>query len=79
MLACGGIRMPRTPTWAAGVDWHACLLHPLGVRAPGQKQRENLALAIARGVPGVDVILMGHTHREMAPVVVNGARVIQNL
>ncbi len=29
---------------------------------PGQAPNENRALAIARGVPGIDAIVMGHTH-----------------
>jgi 2',3'-cyclic-nucleotide 2'-phosphodiesterase / 3'-nucleotidase len=36
-----------------------------GVINPGQVQNENQALAIAREVPNVDVILMGHTHRDV--------------
>jgi 2',3'-cyclic-nucleotide 2'-phosphodiesterase (5'-nucleotidase family) len=32
---------------------------------PGQVPNENRALAIARHVPGVDIILMGHTHRDV--------------
>jgi 2',3'-cyclic-nucleotide 2'-phosphodiesterase (5'-nucleotidase family) len=36
-----------------------------GVINPGQVLNENEALAIARQVPDVDVILMGHTHRDV--------------
>lgn len=32
---------------------------------PGQVRNENAAAAIAEQVPGVDIILMGHTHREV--------------
>jgi len=36
-----------------------------GTRNPAQVPNENAAVAIARQVPGVDVILMGHTHRDV--------------
>jgi 2',3'-cyclic-nucleotide 2'-phosphodiesterase (5'-nucleotidase family) len=48
-----------------------------GVLNPGQVANENQALAIARTVPGVDVILMGHTHREVPALVVNGVLLTQ--
>ncbi|HEY0547126.1 MAG TPA: bifunctional UDP-sugar hydrolase/5'-nucleotidase [Pyrinomonadaceae bacterium] len=32
---------------------------------PGQQPNENAAIAIAERVQGIDVILMGHTHREV--------------
>lgn len=48
-----------------------------GVINPGQIEHENQALAIARQVPGVDVILMGHTHREVPSLVVNGVLLTQ--
>ena len=38
---------------------------------PAQVPNENAAVAIARQVPGVDVILMGHTHRDVPSLVVN--------
>ena len=43
-----------------------------GVLNPGQVPNENQALAIARQVPGIDIILMGHTHRDNPSIVVNG-------
>src|SRR5439155_2920468 len=36
-----------------------------GIPSPSQVPNENAAIAIARQVPGVDVILMGYTHREV--------------
>src|SRR5437588_8487717 len=41
-----------------------------GQRNPSNVPNENAAIAIARQVPGVDVILMGHTHREVPSLVV---------
>ena len=38
---------------------------------PGQMPNENAAFAIAQTVPGIDVILMGHTHREVPSVYIN--------
>jgi 2',3'-cyclic-nucleotide 2'-phosphodiesterase/3'-nucleotidase len=42
-----------------------------GTRSPSQVPNENAALAISRQVPGVDVILMGHTHRDVPTLMVN--------
>ena len=44
---------------------------------PSQVPNENAAIAIARRVPGVDIILMGHTHREVSSLVVNGVLLTQ--
>jgi len=38
---------------------------------------ENAAVAMARQVPGIDVILMGHTHREVADTTIHGVLVQQ--
>ncbi|HKP75933.1 MAG TPA: 5'-nucleotidase C-terminal domain-containing protein [Longimicrobiaceae bacterium] len=38
---------------------------------------ENASVAMAREVPGIDVILMGHTHREVADTTINGVLVVQ--
>ena len=48
-----------------------------GTTNPSQVANENAAVAIARGVPGVDVILMGHTHRDVPSLVVNGVLLAQ--
>ena len=48
-----------------------------GVLNPSQVPNENAAVAIARQVPGVDVILMGHTHRDVPSLVVNGVLLSQ--
>lgn len=44
---------------------------------PGQVKNENAAVAITEGVLGVDVILMGHTHREVPGVYINGVLLVQ--
>src|SRR5207248_11135503 len=44
---------------------------------PSQVPNENAAIAIARQVPGVDVILMGHTHRDVGDLFVNGVLLTQ--
>ena len=38
---------------------------------------ENAAAAMAREVPGIDVIFMGHTHRELADTTIDGVLVQQ--
>src|SRR5258706_1107963 len=48
-----------------------------GTTSPSQVPNENAAIAIARQVPGVDVILMGHTHRDVPALVVNGVLLTQ--
>lgn len=44
---------------------------------PGQVPHENEALAIAQQVPGVDAIFMGHTHREVPSLLINGVLITQ--
>ena len=41
-----------------------------GEVSPGQVTHENMAVQLARQVAGVDLILMGHTHREVPSVVI---------
>jgi 2',3'-cyclic-nucleotide 2'-phosphodiesterase/3'-nucleotidase len=48
-----------------------------GITNPSSVPNENAAVAIARQVPGVDVILMGHTHREITDLIVNGVLLTQ--
>lgn len=38
---------------------------------------ENASAALARQVPGIDVIFMGHTHREVADTSINGVLLLQ--
>lgn len=44
---------------------------------PAQVPDENRAVAIAKQVPGVDVIFMGHTHRDVPALLVNGVLLTQ--
>ena len=48
-----------------------------GTTNPSQVANENAAIAIARQVPGIDVILMGHTHRDVSSLEVNGVLLTQ--
>ncbi len=48
-----------------------------GEKLPGQMPNENAAFAIAENVPGIDVILMGHTHREIPSLYINGVLLSQ--
>jgi 2',3'-cyclic-nucleotide 2'-phosphodiesterase/3'-nucleotidase len=48
-----------------------------GEKSPSQVPNENAAMAIARQVTGVDVILMGHTHRPVNDLFVNGVLLTQ--
>jgi 2',3'-cyclic-nucleotide 2'-phosphodiesterase/3'-nucleotidase len=48
-----------------------------GEKNPGQVPFENEAVTIAKNVPGVDVIFMGHTHREVPSLYINGVLLTQ--
>ena len=48
-----------------------------GVVSPGQVPHENEAIEIAKQVPGIDVIFMGHTHREVPSMYINGVLITQ--
>lgn len=45
--------------------------------SPGQIPHENEAVTIAKEVPGIDVIFMGHTHREVPSLYINGVLLTQ--
>ena len=45
--------------------------------SPGQIPHENSAIDIAQNVPGVDVIFMGHTHRDVPSLYINGVLLTQ--
>lgn len=44
---------------------------------PGQVPHENEAIAIAKEVPGIDLIFMGHTHRDVPSLYLNGVLLTQ--
>jgi 2',3'-cyclic-nucleotide 2'-phosphodiesterase/3'-nucleotidase len=48
-----------------------------GERSPGQVTDENVAARLAREVPGIDLILMGHTHREVPSLLINNVLLTQ--
>lgn len=48
-----------------------------GEMSPGQVAHENEAISIAKEVPGVDVIFMGHTHRDVPSLYINGVLLTQ--
>ncbi len=48
-----------------------------GEKNPGQVPNENEAIAIAKQVPGIDLIFMGHTHREVPSLYINGVLITQ--
>ncbi|MFN2529908.1 MAG: bifunctional UDP-sugar hydrolase/5'-nucleotidase [Pyrinomonadaceae bacterium] len=48
-----------------------------GEISPGQVQNENEAITIAKNVPGIDVIFMGHTHRDVPSLYINGVLLTQ--
>ena len=48
-----------------------------GQITPGQIPHENDAIEIAKSVPGIDVIFMGHTHREISSLYINGVLLTQ--
>jgi len=48
-----------------------------GEVSPGQVVHENEAIGIAEQVPGIDVILMGHTHRDVPALSINGVLLTQ--
>ena len=48
-----------------------------GEVSPGQIPHENDAVQIARQVPGIDVIFMGHTHRDVPSLYINGVLLTQ--
>lgn len=48
-----------------------------GEITPGQVPHENEAISIAKQVPGIDVIFMGHTHRDVPSLYMNGVLITQ--
>ncbi len=61
---------------AEGADVVIGLVHS-GLMPESGAQNENMADAIARDVPGIDVIFFGHTHRTVQDLRVNGVLMVQ--
>lgn len=57
-----------------GIDGDPALVEPA---SPLRPAAENAALAIARQVPGIDLILMAHTHRTVSALSANGVLLTQ--
>lgn len=59
--------------------FHMGIEHNLatGKNDPGNMPDENACLAIARQVPGFDLIFMGHTHQDLPALSVNGVLLAQ--
>jgi 2',3'-cyclic-nucleotide 2'-phosphodiesterase/3'-nucleotidase/5'-nucleotidase len=65
----------------AGVDVRVVLIHS-GLGEPSSYDTtgvgaENAALSLANAVPHPDVVIVGHTHREVRDYVVNGVHFVQ--
>ena len=68
---------------AAGADVVIVVMHS-GLDEPASYDTvttglpgENVAARVATEVPGIDLIVYGHSHREMADTTINGVRLIQ--
>jgi 2',3'-cyclic-nucleotide 2'-phosphodiesterase (5'-nucleotidase family) len=48
-----------------------------GLHTPSDLPNENAAIAIAKQVPGIDVMLLGHTHRDIPSLTINGVLLTQ--
>ncbi|MFL5613733.1 MAG: 5'-nucleotidase C-terminal domain-containing protein [Gemmatimonadaceae bacterium] len=77
------IRDAVTAARAAGADVIVALLHS-GLDEPSSYDTvtsgvasENVSARVAREVPGIDLIVFGHSHKELADTVIGGALLIQ--
>jgi len=78
-----GMRDAVAEARAAGADVVVALLHSglsggssYDTAATGVPA-ENVTARVAREVPGIDLIVFGHSHRELADTVIGGARLTQ--
>ena len=78
-----GVRTAVSEARAAGADVVITVLHS-GLAGPASYDTvgtglpsENVTARVAREVPGVDVIVFGHSHQELADSVIGGALVTQ--
>jgi len=75
------VRIAVDSARAAGAEFVVALLHT-GIGGPSSYDTagvgdENVAAAVARQVPGIDVIVFGHSHREVADTTINGVLLMQ--
>jgi 2',3'-cyclic-nucleotide 2'-phosphodiesterase (5'-nucleotidase family) len=75
------VRVAVDSARAAGAELVIAVLHsglggPDAEDATGRNE-ENVAARVAREVTGLDVIVVGHTHREIADTTINGVLLVQ--
>ena len=77
------VRVAVDSVRAAGADVVVVVMHA-GLAEPASYDTvttglpsENVAARVAREVPGVDLIVFGHSHREIADTLIGGVRLIQ--
>ncbi len=75
------VRIAVDSARAAGAELVVAVLHTGLGGAPTFDTtgagNENVAADVARGVPGIDLIVFGHSHREVADTVINGVMLMQ--
>src|SRR5690348_5042108 len=77
------VRQAVTAARAAGADFVIVLLHS-GLNEPSSYDTvstgvasENVSARVARDVPGIDLIVFGHSHKELADSVIGGTLLLQ--
>ncbi len=75
------VRIAVDSVRAAGAELVVAVLHA-GLSGPSSYDatgigEENVAAAVAREVPGIDLIVFGHSHREVADTTINGVMLMQ--
>jgi 2',3'-cyclic-nucleotide 2'-phosphodiesterase (5'-nucleotidase family) len=75
------VRVAVDSARAAGAELVVALVHAgMGDATdadPRGTDDENVASRVAREVPGIDVIVVGHSHREIADTTINGVLLVQ--